>query len=485
MRRWMLAVALGLAVLPTWAANVGTLPTYDRDALQQDVTVLVDAYQQLHPGLYRYNTPAQFQAHVDTLRKALDGRRDLRETFLAFSEFAASIRCGHTYPNPTNQPESIQHALLESAGRVPFEFRWIDGKMVVTRDLTQDKVLPRGTQVVAIDGIRTPEILAKLMTIARADGSNDAKRVALLEVQGTETYETFDVYFPLFFPKARIAALDIRTPDGDARTVKVGPLSYAQRLAARHESVDDAQAGWTFDLSDPNVAVLRMPTWALYDSKWDWRAFLDRTFAELDQRKPPMLVIDLRANEGGQDVGDAILPHLVASPIELHEPPRLVRYRNVPDALAPMLDTWDPSFKDWGDDATRRDDRYFVLRDEDNTSGTVRITPKAPRYGGRVYVLVGPTNSSATFQFAEQVQRNHLATLVGQPTGGNQRGINGGAFFFLRLPNTKIEMDLPLIARIVDDAPDAGLTPDITVVPTVQDIAAGRDVELARVRAAR
>ena len=45
-------------------------------------------------------------------------------------------------------------------------------------------------------------------------------------------------------------------------------------------------------------------------------------------------------------------------------------------------------------------------------------------------VLVNAANSSATFQFAKLVKDNQLGTLVGQPTGGNQRGINGGAFFF-------------------------------------------------------
>jgi hypothetical protein len=166
----------------------------------------------------------------------------------------------------------------------------------------------------------------------------------------------------------------------------------------------------------------------------------------------------------------------------LQEPPRLVRYRKVPDALLPVLDTWDPAFRDWGSDAVRRDDRFHVLLDDDGNTGVRRIEPLAPRFTGRVFVLVGPDNSSATFQFAEVLKRTRLATLVGRTTGGNQRGINGGAFFFLRLPNSKIELDLPLIARFVDGAPDAGLAPDIEVTTSPQDIVEGQDAELNRVR---
>lgn len=59
----------------------------------------------------------------------------------------------------------------------------------------------------------------------------------------------------------------------------------------------------------------------------------------------------------------------------------------------------------------------------------------------------GVANSSATFQFADQVQQAKL-------------GINGCALFFLRLPNSGIELDVPLIARFpVGNQPGAGLQP--------------------------
>jgi len=107
-----------------------------------------------------------------------------------------------------------------------------------------------------------------------------------------------------------------------------------------------------------------------------------------------------------------------------------------------------------------------------------------PRYSGRIWVLIGAANSSATFEFAAALQRHRLGTLVGQTTGGNQRGITGGAFFFLRLPKSGIEVDVPLIGQFPISErplPDAGLEPDVHVQPRVEDIAAGRDAELEEV----
>lgn len=160
-------------------------------------------------------------------------------------------------------------------------------------------------------------------------------------------------------------------------------------------------------------------------------------------------------------------------------------FGTVPNDLVPYLDTWDPSFRNWGKAAIEENGGFYRLRrDADDDPGS-SIAPATPTFTGRLWVLVGAVNSSATFEFAQTVRQNGLGKLVGQKTGGNQRGINGGAFFFLRLPNSGIELDLPLIGQFPAEAkPDAGLEPDILVTPTPEDLAKGRDVEMAAVRAA-
>lgn len=222
-----------------------------------------------------------------------------------------------------------------------------------------------------------------------------------------------------------------------------------------------------------------MPGWALYDSTWDWRGFLAQTFQSLHARNTPALIIDLRRNEGGLDVGDEILAYLTGRDLQMPGYVRKVRYRSTPPALRPYLETWDRSFNNLGDAATPTGDGFYpLLREGDDASGDV-ITPKSPRYLSRVYVLVGAINSSATYEFARAIRQTRRATLVGQTTGGNRRGINGGAFFFVRLPNSKIELDLPLVGQFpLKQQPDAGLKPDIFVRVTSADIAARRDSEL-------
>ena len=485
-KRWGL-FALLLASVAAFAQP--SPPLLKASDLQAYVAILRRAYEQLHPGLYRYNTKAAMDKHFAALASRMNHDQPLSEAYLNLSVFAAEVKCGHTYANFFNQPKSVGDVLFKSPTRVPFYFEWIDNVMVVTRDFTPGHQLPRGTRILAIGSVPTPTILTRLMKIARADGSNNSKRIASLAVSGDSKYETFDIFYPLLFPRASIAMnlLVIRPASNKRQTVAVQALSYEERLSAVENDGTGNDVAFQWSYLPGGAAYLRMPTWALFNNKWDWKTWLNDHLDELADQKPPSLIVDLRGNEGGLDAGNPILARLVTKAVTLSPMRRFVRYRKVSDDLAPYLSTWDPSFKDWGKDAVELADPwptappvpYLALKRYDDDANGDRMEPQGKHYGGKVVVLVDTNNSSATFQFAQIVQRQKLGVLIGQPTGGSQRGINGGAFFFLGLPNSKIELDVPLIATFAPQPmPDSGVFPDILVKRTAEDIAAGRDATL-------
>lgn len=469
--------AAGAAALapPALAADETLAPS----AMQGDVALLRKAYEALHPGLYRYATPAATAARLDALRAVCARPMSLPAFYLELSRLLATVRCGHSYANFFNQSQAVQAALFNAPDRLPVQFLWLGPRMIVTRDPT--RTLAPGTEVLALDGLPAGAVLARLMTVARADGGNDGKRRRLLSVQGEDGYETFDVFHPLLFGSRPRHWLTVRGPDGRRREVMLPSITLAERRAQRPlaaSAADDTPA-WTVERRGA-AAVLTMPGWGLYNTKWNWRSWLDATFDRLAADRMGGLVIDLRANEGGDDdCARALAARLTDRPVTPAAWKRLVRYRRVPPGLRPHLDTWDRRFDDWGTQASSYDDRFLLLAPEGDGGGPVR--PKGPRFPGRVAVLVGPQNSSSTFAFAELVRRERLGVLVGETTGGNRRGINGGAFYFLRLPATGLEVDLPLIGYFSDRRePDAGLEPDVHVPLTAEAIAAGRDEAMAR-----
>ncbi|ADG09410.1 peptidase S41 [Caulobacter segnis] len=446
-----------------------------RDAVAEDVALMREAYGALHPGLLRYNDPATIEAGYAAL--TAPGPSDLAGFYLRLSRFLTTIRCGHTYANFYNQRAPVRRALFEGPDRLPLRFVWLGSRMVVTGDPLGLGVSP-GDEVVTLNGVPAGEVLAALMTVARADGGNDAKRRQLMSVGGEDSFESFDVFYPLIFGARTRHDLVIEGQDGRRRRLLAPAMTLAQRRAQRPPQIDkdhDTPA-WTMR-REKDAAILTMPGWALYGAAWDWRAWLDARMDELIAQKVPRLVIDIRDNEGGLDCGDAIIARLTQTPVRKDDMLRLTRYRRIPENLKPYLDTWDRAFDDWGDDAQPYDDRFYTLARRDS-EGAV-IEPKGPRYAGEVRVLIGPQNSSATFQFSQLMQRERLGRLYGETTGGSRRGINGGAFYFLRLPRTGIEVDLPLIGYFPrTPQPDAGLAPDVFVPRRRETIAAGVDPAL-------
>ena len=243
----------------------------------------------------------------------------------------------------------------------------------------------------------------------------------------------------------------------------------------KQESYDEQ---WKFEIFDKNSALLRIGTFVTYQMKLDWKKFLADSFGELNKQSIPNLIIDIRGNSGGTTgVAAEIVSYLIAEPIDVLMERRLVRYVKVPEILDPYLSTWDNSFKDRTGTVEIYDDMYYSLKEETNNVNV--INPKENPYPGNIYLLVDAANSSATFILAKTLKENGLATLVGQTTGGNQKGINGGQLMFLDLPNTGIEVDIPLIVYFPSgNPPDAGLEPDVKISESVKDFANEIDAEM-------
>lgn len=444
--------------------------------LQEDVKILRAAFEQLHPGLYRYNTRQQMDAAFDHLAGDFTKDQTLEAAFLRLSAFTAQVRCGHTYPSFFNQSDAVTTALFQSPKRLPFFFRWTRSKMVVTQDFTPDHLLPPGTVVASVNGIPAAEMLRRLLPLVRADGANDAKRIDLLQVQGVSGYEAADILLPIVFSKWTTPFhLAVKTP-GTARSksLTVEAVSYAERNKEGLATRVDPKSGeplFTLRYLPDGAALLTMPTWVMYQGRWDWKTWLNDSLNEIAERMAPALIVDLRGNEGGDNVGQVILDRLQRFPAVQESYARLVRYRRIPVDLDPYLKTWDKSFKDWGDRAvelpqpwpTAPSVSYLRQIGDEETPVKSPTTALLP-YVGKVFVLTDAANSSATYGFARTVQRQHLGKLVGEPTGGNKRGTNGGAFFFVRLPLSGLEVDLPLIGYFPSSPErDEGLQPDIRV----------------------
>jgi hypothetical protein len=166
-------------------------------------------------------------------------------------------------------------------------------------------------------------------------------------------------------------------------------------------------------------------------------------------------------------------------------------YERAPYNLARYLDTWNFDFFDRTGQVRKIEPpspggapvRNWRMADGPPVTVAPAGVPGTP-FAGRVVLLVGPQNSSAGYLFARDVKASSAAVLIGQPTGGNLRGLNGGQLAWITLPASKVAVDIPLVAHFVPgNPPDAGVAPDIAVAPSFEDAAAGIDTEMREARA--
>lgn len=466
---------------------------------REDLEILKRVLTTIHPGIYRYQTVSSVGKIFADAEAKIKNSLSESEFFVVASQIVNQVYCGHTFANPYNQDIFLRERLVGGKIYLPFYFRIVDGKFILTENASNEN-LSKGSEITKINGIPAKRILETLLTITKGDGRNTPEnRIQSLELTRfeAERYAAFDWYFPLFFPLKNdfftIEAVDFQTK----KNVKfeTAAMTKAERTAAmakRYGASPTYDDGWKFSIEADSTAYLKIDnsiTWRLKTIKF--KEFLADAFAEMRQKNTQNLIIDLRGNGGGDmNIGFELSKYLTRKDLPVYAAShRLVRNVAPQTDLLKFLDTYSDELKMNLQKGTpsaiykRFDENFFEILPNENTENFPAVTPYENNFRGRAFIVSDASNASATFQFLEFVKENKLVEIVGQTSGGNLQGINGGNFYFLRLPNSKIEIDVPTYFQSpLAPQKDAGVAPNISVKKQPEDIGSDFDRESAAIK---
>jgi hypothetical protein len=388
----------------------------------------------------------------------------------------AGVNDGHTGLRPSSGLEAY---LAAQPATFPFNLWFVDGAAYLRRNYSEEPDVAMGSRLTHLNGVALEDVTARLLPMIPSDG-----RVVTSKYRSAlgSTTRFATLYSIAYGVTPRFTMTFLPPGNGAARTVTVDGIrarDVQERFVARYPDDAAAQNRPPIELVwHDGVPVLTVRTFsgAAYGmADIDCAGFLETAFGEVIAREAGHLVIDVRANGGGADhFGKLLAAHLLDDEFLYYAALEI----NAP-TFGFLEHTDDPGFA-MSERRVRANARgiYDVL-------GHPNLGPQQP-----VAPVFDGEGFSATGEFTSVVHHHGRATFVGEESGAGYYGNVSGGGVTLTLPHSGVRVRIPFIkysCAVSGYTPeDRGLIPEHIIVPTVDDLLAGRDpvlefvLELAR-----
>ncbi|NVK52836.1 MAG: hypothetical protein HWD85_07860 [Flavobacteriaceae bacterium] len=445
--------------------------TFTKQALVNDFKVFRESLEEMHPGLYMYNSKEEMNTIFENASKSILENMTGHEFSKILMRVVSKIGDGHLRVLPPKEE-------LKEANLFPFSVTYRDNTFYIKEDYSESPIKDFvGAKIHSINGHSMQDFMQEYSSLASSDGRNETYKHrslsstnnfsnAFSSVYGKQSIYELE-YIPMGKEKSKTIALTLQTK---ARQESI--------VANRYSKTKDQESPLDFYISnDKKYAYLKIASFDIRDLKptgiriW---IYLSDAFKQINDNNVNNLILDLRYNGGGEDVlGKLLFSYFTSKEFMYYKSLTInnnefksIKYTDNPDLKMPK------------DGIKLNNYGTYDIIDHSNVG---LQKPEKPFFEGKTYVLINGKCFSSTSEFLSMLHFHTDAVFIGEESGGGYYGNNSGFTPSINLPNTKIITAIPMFAyRMAVERythKDRGLIPDYEIQPTIEDELNGNDVE--------
>ncbi|MBU2995999.1 hypothetical protein KO500_06120 [Cellulophaga baltica] len=442
------------------------LKKYPKSELINDFELLTNSLKEAHTGIYWYNTEKQFDSLVGVQKNLLKDSLNGLQFYNIVSPIVSYTKEDHC---DIYLPEDVFEFLEVNGTFIPLSVLSVNEKIHILNNPSEDIEI-KGFELKKINGKSITEIYKNLFNTIASDGFIKQSKYRWLDNIRLSTMYASTIGQPKEFE------IEVSDPKTNSNTlhkiqsVNKENLKSISKEVGLYSDLEPAK----FKILQPNTAILTFNTFhnVLYEENdIEFKKFVSNSFKKIDSLKVKNLIIDLRENGGGTEGNeDYLFSYLTDKPYN--------KYKDV------EISSFNYSFYQYTDYAKEEDfkelendikkehslaDDGRILRRKD----IEKIEPLKPNpFLGNIYILTSGWTYSGGAEFSSLMRQHTNAIFIGEEVGGGFYGNTSGYGLELKLPNTKISVDIPLLKFSLDvDKGEIGrgVIPDYPIQPTFED----------------
>jgi C-terminal processing protease CtpA/Prc len=446
--------------------------------LKQDIMVLKDSLEMLHPALYRYTPKQSFDSLFQAAYMRINKPMALSEFYGIVTPLIGSVGDIHS---SIEMPDEYHSFLATKSILFPFDVRIIDKDVFIASNNSTDSSIQVGSRIIKINNKPIAAVLEKMKRYFSSEGINESFKLRTVEQRFAFLYHTVYGYCKQF----KLEYVE-RGKKSKLKTITALPFSTIKvnrdknkQMFPHLKALFPQPPYLTLTLDKGKQTGILTIKWfqndVLQESGEQFKPFVDSAFTQIKRANIRNLIIDIRNNGGGESGNASYL------------------YSYVTDKPFRFIYCIETSLKTYKDDS-KLGVRYVFnktsgkYRTSDSTAkfpqlfGLSKQQPQINNFIGSLYVLIDGMTTSAATQFAALVKLNNRGKLVGEEAPGALSGGSGRGYSAFFLPNSglltifshyRLYMTDPNIKSM-----DKTVSPDYKTTVSISDLLNGNDKAL-------